>query len=146
MSYRHRIGEKLTGISATPLTARTDKVIWIHLSRTQRFRKTWWRQMETFSALHRSPMNSPHKGQWCGALMFYLIGAWTHVWVNNRDAGDLRRHCAHYDVTVMICEKAVLPLMGLILSKFGEPMNSGTTTNTIADQSASSHTLTHTNK
>ena len=21
--------------------------------------------------------------------------------VNNRDAGDLRRHCAHYDVTVM---------------------------------------------
>ena len=23
-------------------------------------------------------------------------------WVNNRDAGDLRRHCAHYDTTVMI--------------------------------------------
>ena len=26
---------------------------------------------------------------------------WTNDWVNNRDAGDLRRHRAHYDVTVM---------------------------------------------
>ena len=25
------------------------------------------------------------------------------VWVNNQDAGDLRRHRAHYDVTVMWC-------------------------------------------
>ena len=41
----------------------------------------WWRhQMETFSAslafvrgIHRSPVNSPHKGQWRGALMFSLI-------------------------------------------------------------------------
>ena len=24
-------------------------------------------------------------------------------WVNNHEAGDLRRHCAHYDVTVMFC-------------------------------------------
>ena len=30
-----------------------------------------------------------------------LICAWTNGWVNNRDAGDLRRHHAHYDVTVM---------------------------------------------
>ena len=33
--------------------------------------------------------------------MFSLIGAWTNGWVNNRDVGDLRRHRAHYDVTVM---------------------------------------------
>ena len=26
---------------------------------------------------------------------------WMNVWVNNREAGDLRRHCAHYDVIVM---------------------------------------------
>ena len=26
---------------------------------------------------------------------------WTNGWANNRDAGDLRRHGAHYDVTVM---------------------------------------------
>ena len=50
---------------------------------------------------HRSPVNSPHKGQWRGALMFSLICAWTNGWVNNRDAGYLRRHRAHYDVTVM---------------------------------------------
>ena len=40
--------------------------------------------------IHRSPVNSPHKGQWCGALVFSVICAWTNGWVNNRDAGDLR--------------------------------------------------------
>ena len=48
-------------------------------------------------------VNPPHKGQWRGALMFSLILAWTNGWVNNRDAGDLRRYRAHYDVTVMEC-------------------------------------------
>ena len=68
----------------------------------------WLHQMETFShywpfvrGIHRSPMNSPYKGQWCRALMFSLIWAWTNCSVNNRDAGDLRRHHTHYDVTVM---------------------------------------------
>ena len=50
---------------------------------------------------HRSPVNSPHKGQWRGALMFSLICAWTVSWANNGDAGDLRRYRAHYDVIVM---------------------------------------------
>ena len=62
----------------------------------------WWRhQTETFSALlvicagiHRSPVNSPHKGQWCGAMMYSLFGAWINGWVNNGEAGDLRRHRA----------------------------------------------------
>ena len=49
----------------------------------------------------RSPVNSPHKGQWRGALMFSLIFIWIYGWVNNREAGDLRRHRAHYDVIVM---------------------------------------------
>ena len=35
------------------------------------------------------------------SLMFYLIWAWINGWVNNRKAGDLRGHRAHYDVTVM---------------------------------------------
>ena len=48
-----------------------------------------------------SPANSPHKGQWRGALVFSFIPAWTKEWVNNQDAGGLRRHRAHYDVTVM---------------------------------------------
>ena len=46
--------------------------------------------------IHRSPVNSPHKGQWRGALMFSLICAWINAWVNNREAGDLSplwRHC-----------------------------------------------------
>ena len=50
---------------------------------------------------HRSPVNSPHKGHWCGTLIFSLICAWIKGWVNNRGAGDLRHHLAHYDVTVM---------------------------------------------
>ena len=51
--------------------------------------------------IHRSPVNSPHKGQWRGALMFSLICTWINGWVNNREAGDLRRNRAHYDVIVM---------------------------------------------
>ena len=51
--------------------------------------------------IHRSPVNSSHKGQWRGALMFSVICAWTNGCVNNRDAGDLRCHQTHYDVTLM---------------------------------------------
>ena len=51
--------------------------------------------------IHRSPVNSPHKGQWRGALLFSLICL--NSWVNNHEAGDLRRHRAHYDVIVMEC-------------------------------------------
>ena len=40
----------------------------------KRFLRYWPFVQET----HRSPVNSPHKGQWGGALMFYLICAWTH--------------------------------------------------------------------
>ena len=51
--------------------------------------------------IHRSPVNSPHKGQWRGALMLSLISVWINDWVNNGEAGDLRRYRIHYDVTVM---------------------------------------------
>ena len=47
------------------------------------------------------PVNSPHRGQWRGPLMFSLICAGIKDWVNNREAGDLRRHRGHYDVNVM---------------------------------------------
>ena len=49
--------------------------------------------------IHQSPVNSPHKGQWRGALMFCLVCVWISGWINNREAGDLRRYRAHYDVT-----------------------------------------------
>ena len=54
---------------------------------------SWWRyKMETFSAIlalcelnfSRSPVNSPQKGQWSGALMFPLICTWTKICANNR--------------------------------------------------------------
>ena len=51
--------------------------------------------------IHRSPVNSPHKGHWRGALMFSFICVWINDWVNNCEAGDLRRYRAHYDVIVM---------------------------------------------
>ena len=51
--------------------------------------------------IHRSTVNSPHKGQWRGTLMFSLICVWINGWVNNREAGDLRHYRAHYDVIVM---------------------------------------------
>ena len=52
--------------------------------------------------IHRSPVNSPHKGQWRGALMFSLICVGINGGVNNREAGDLRRYRVHYDVIVMM--------------------------------------------
>ena len=62
--------------------------------------KPWWRhQMKTFSALPAiCAGNSPgNKVQWRGALIFSLIGVWINGWVNNREAGDLRRYRAHHD-------------------------------------------------
>ena len=45
----------------------------------------------------------PHQGQWRATSTFSLICAWTNGWANNQDAGGVRRHGAHYDVTVMVC-------------------------------------------
>ena len=68
-----------------------DVINWKHLPR-------YWPFVR---GIHRSPVNSPHKGQWRGALMFSLICVWINNWVNNREAGDLRRYRAHYDVIAM---------------------------------------------
>ena len=69
---------------------------------------SWWRhQMETFPRYWpfvRGIPRSPVKGQWRGDLVFSLIRAWINAWVNNREAGDLRCHRAHYDVIVMHTE------------------------------------------
>ena len=71
---------------------------------------SWWRyQMETFSALlaicaGNSPVTDefPAKRPVTRSFDVFLICARIHGWVNNREAGDLRRHRAHYDVTVII--------------------------------------------
>ena len=64
--------------------------------------------METFSALlaicaGSSPINGEFPAQRPVTRSFdvSLIYVWINGWVNNREAGDLRRHRAHYDVTVM---------------------------------------------
>ena len=89
----------------------------------------WWRhQMETFSAslaLYAGnspvPVNSPHKCQWRGALMFSLICAWINDWDNNHEAGDLRCHRGHYDVNLMQRLHCKYSLNGN-LSVCGEPI------------------------
>ena len=48
-----------------------------------------------------SRINSKHKGQWLGALMFSLICGRVNGWINNHEASDLRHHRVHYDVVAM---------------------------------------------
>ena len=72
-------------------------------------RKNFPRYWQFVRGIHRGPVNSPHKGQWRGALMFSLICTRINGWVNNGEAGDLRHHRAHYDITEMLWE-GMLPL------------------------------------
>ena len=69
---------------------RIKAMTWAWLSVHMVFHSTWWRhQIETFSALlDICAGNSPVPGEING-------------WVNNREAGDLRHHRAHYDVIVI---------------------------------------------
>ena len=79
------------GASDMESVSQDDVIKWKHFPRYWPF--LW--------GIHRSPVNSPHKGQWRGALMFSLICIWINGWVNNREAGDLKCYRAHYDVVVM---------------------------------------------
>ena len=73
---------------------------------------SWWRhQIETFSALLAiCAGNSPVPGEFptqrpvTRSFDVYFDLRPINGWVNNREAGDLRRHRAHYDVIVM-CHK-----------------------------------------
>ena len=70
---------------------------------------SWWRnQMEHFCRLlalcgRNSSVTGdfPSESSVTRDLIFSLIRAWTSGWENNRDAGDLKRHWPHYDITVM---------------------------------------------
>ena len=64
--------------------------------------------------IQKSPLKSPHKGQWRGASMFSLICARINGWANNRETGNLRSYRAHYDVTVMIHIDGKLNSNGLV--------------------------------
>ena len=95
MSLRHHVIVTATSVLIAPnvthMLTMNDVIKWKHFPRCWPF----------VQGIHRSPVNSPHKGQWRGALMFSLICVWINGWVNNHEAGDLRRYRAHYDVIVM---------------------------------------------
>ena len=68
---------------------RDDVIKWKHFPR-------YWPFVR---GIHRSPVNSPHKGQWRGALIFSLICAWTKLskqwrrrWFET-PSRSLWRHC-----------------------------------------------------
>ena len=63
--------------------------------------------------IHRSPVNFSYNGQWCGASMFSLICAWINGCVNNREAGDLRRHRPQYEVIAMRYCTLTNPILSL---------------------------------
>ena len=91
-------------------------------------RKHFPRNWPFVREIHRSPVNFPHKGQWRGALMFSLIYAWINDWVNNREAGDLRRQHGHYDVIVMLTLVSIktwrrtgeMPLSNLMMAQLSD--------------------------
>ena len=85
LTLEHWSNAELT--KRTPCVAITDEWCGVYCAK-------WCHQMKTVSVLlalcggiHRLPVDSPHKGQWRGALTFSLICAWTNTWSNNRDAG-----------------------------------------------------------
>ena len=90
-AFLHLIVHILQYIKSLKYSLYDDVIKWRHFPR-------YWSFVR---GIHRLPVNSPHRGQWRGALMFSLISTWTNGWVNNSEAGDLRRHRAHCDVTVM---------------------------------------------
>ena len=108
--YSFRITCPLFGTRSAVLTAESH---WQKATDTAHRHFPWLRhQMETFSVLLALCVgNSPVTGEFPSQRP--VICAWINGWLNNREAGDLRRHRAHYDVTVMFCyrpEEAVSQL------------------------------------
>ena len=62
---------------------------------------SFWIALDVYGYILLLTVNSPHKGQWRGALMFPLICVGINCWINSPEAGDLKRYCFHYDVIVM---------------------------------------------
>ena len=97
-----------TVVVTTPGDTHDDVIKWKHFPR-------YWPFVR---GIHRSPVNSPHKGQWRGALMFYLICARINGWVHNGEAGNMRRYRVHYGVTVMAGLRKVIGLSDFHRHKF----------------------------
>ena len=106
MSWRHHLLRFVPGMMTSsngnifrvtgPLCGEFTGDRWIPRTKASGAERYW----PYARGIHRWRVNSPHKGQWRGALMFSLICAWINGWVSNREAGDLRRHRAHYDAII----------------------------------------------
>ena len=65
---------------------------------------TIWERMEPpveSVSRHDDVIKWKHFPRYWPFVMFSLICVWINGWVNNGEAGDLRRHRAYYDVIVM---------------------------------------------
>ena len=96
--WQSLVGHILIYLNKPSQTLHDDVIKWKHIPRNWPF-------------VRGSPVKSPHKGQWRGALMFSLIFTRINGWVNNCEAGDLRRYRAHYGVTVMSTRRRIVPFV-----------------------------------
>ena len=97
---RYIYNDFLIGLGLAETRITHDNVIkWKHFPR-------YWPFVR---GIHRSPVNPPRKGQWCGPLMLSLIYAWINWWFES--------HRAHNDVTVMqIVQDRIYPTsLGVML-------------------------------
>ena len=109
ISWRHHVVGFQTSMAATtelcvtvaipmmPHLCRCTKYCHDDVHKWKHFPRSW----PFVRGIHRSPVNSQHKGQWRGVLIFSLICVWINGWVNNGETGDLRRYRVHYNVSVM---------------------------------------------
>ena len=80
------------------------------------FARLFWRYRETLVkhplalCAGNAPVTGEFPSQWSVTRSFDVsfICAWINGWVNNRAAGDLRRHRSHYDITVICFASDVL--------------------------------------
>ena len=88
------LGHALPPIDSSHINLFRCIFLWFHddVIKWKHFQRYW----PFVQGIHRWSVNSLYKGQWRGALMFSFICAWINGWVNNREAGDLRRHRTHY--------------------------------------------------
>ena len=85
-------------LSASYKAFHDDVIKWKHFAR-------YWLFVR---GIHRSAVNSTHKGQWRGALIFSLKCTWINGWANNHEASDLRHHRAHYNDIVTPWSLAII--------------------------------------
>ena len=94
---RFKCNGRIMGHQSATIATKHDKATHDDLIKWKHFLRYW----PFVRRIHQSPVNSPHKGQWRGALVFSLICTRINGRVNNGEAGDLRRHEFPFDGVIM---------------------------------------------